>query len=382
MKCIYNGKIVLPDRVVENECLVCDRKILSITPDSAELQADGVERIDAKGAYVLPGLVDIHIHGYLGEDASDAKPEGLRTMAEGILKNGVTSFLPTTMTVSLSELTAAFEAIRSVMKPSETWAGAEILGVHAEGPFINPSKKGAQAEDHILEPYAGFVLDNLDIMRIITLAPEMDPNMRAIREIAAGSDVLISMGHTGADFSTALASVAAGVHHSTHLFNAQSPLHHRDPGVVGASLMSDEVSCELIADTFHVNPGLYKLVQRMKGEQVNLITDCTRAGGLPDGTYSLGGQPIYVKGIECRLEDGTIAGSVLKLNRAVYNYMTHAEVPLYEAVAAASFYPARAIHADERKGSLLPGRDADIVFADESMNILKVFRGGNLSYEA
>lgn len=382
MKCIYNGKIVLPDRVVENEYLIFDDKIISIEPECGKEKYPDVECIDAGGAYVIPGLVDIHIHGYLGEDASDAKPEGLKIMAEGVLKNGVTSFLPTTMTVSLAELTAAFDAIRSVMGESKTWNGAEILGVHAEGPFINPSKKGAQAADHILEPYAGFVLDNLDVMKIITLAPEMDPNMRAIREIVKNSDVLISMGHTGANFTTALAGIAAGCRHSTHLFNAQSPLHHRDPGVVGASLMSDEVSCELIADTFHVNPGLYKLVSRMKGEQVNLITDCTRAGGLPDGTYTLGGQPIYVKGIECRLEDGTIAGSVLKLNDAVYNYMQHAELPVYEAVAAASFYPARAIHVDDKKGSLLPGRDADIVFADEKMNIQKVFRGGKLSYEA
>lgn len=378
MKCIFNGKIVLPDRIVENECLVFDNKIASIQP---ERPADA-ECIDAGGAYVLPGLVDIHIHGYLGEDASDAKPEGLKIMAEGVLKNGVTSFLPTTMTVSLAELTAAFDAIRSVKEESKTWNGAEILGVHAEGPFINPSKKGAQAADHILAPYAGFVLDNLDIMRIITLAPEMDPNMRAIREIVKNSDVLISMGHTGADFSTALEGIAAGVRHSTHLFNAQSPLQHRDPGVVGASLLSDDVSCELIADTFHVNPNLYKMVWRMKGANTNLITDCTRAGGLPDGTYSLGGQPIYVKGIECRLEDGTIAGSVLKLNNAVYNFMKYAEIPLYEAVAAASYYPACAIHADDRKGSLLPERDADIVIADDTLNILKVFRGGNLSYEA
>ena len=382
MKCIYNGKIVLPDRIVENECLIFDEKIISVQPKCANDTCKDAECIDAQGAYILPGLVDIHIHGYLGEDASDAKPEGLKVMAEGVLKNGVTSFLPTTMTVSLAELTAAFNAIRSVMEESKSWNGAEILGVHAEGPFINPSKKGAQAADHILEPYAGFVLDNLDIMRIITLAPEMDPNMRAIREIVKNSDVLVSMGHTGADFSTALAGVAAGCHHSTHLFNAQSPLHHRDPGVVGASLVSDEVSTELIADTFHVNPGLYKLVYRMKGELVNLITDCTRAGGLPDGTYSLGGQPIYVKGIECRLEDGTIAGSVLKLNDAVYNYMKHADIPLHEAVAAASYQPAKAIHADDRKGSLLPGRDADIVFSDEKMNVLKVFRGGKLSYEA
>lgn len=286
------------------------------------------------------------------------------------------------MTVSLAELNKAFAAIRSCMEASKTWNGAQVLGVHAEGPFINPSKKGAQAEEHILKPYAGFVLENLDIMRLITLAPEMDEDFRAIREICASSDVLISMGHTGASYKTAREAVAAGVRHATHLFNAMTPLHHRDPGVVGAALLADEVSCELIADTFHVNPNLYPLVSKMKGDQINLITDCTRAGGLPDGTYSLGGQPIYVKGIECRLEDGTIAGSVLKLNRAVANYKKYTGLPMEKAVAAASYNPARAIHADDKKGSLLKNRDADIVFANDELDILKVYRGGKLQYEA
>lgn len=376
MKCIQNGKLVLPDRI-EEKPLYFDRTIL---PGA---QADGNrDIIDANGLYVLPGLVDIHIHGYLGEDVSDAKPDGLFIIANGILKNGVTSFLPTTMTVSLPEISAAFEAVRTCKEKSKSWDGAEILGVHAEGPFINPSKKGAQSEKHILEPYSGFVLDNLDIMRIITLAPEMDATLRCVREIAKSSDVLISMGHTDADFDTALAGVAAGVRHATHLFNAMSPLQHRNPGVVGAALLADEVSCEIIADTFHIHPALYGLVYRQKGSKLNLITDCTRAGGLPDGTYSLGGQPIFVKGIECRLEDGTIAGSVLKLNEAVRNFMKYTRAPLYAAVAAASYYPACAIREDDRKGSLLPGRDADIVLADGDMNIQKVFCKGELFYEA
>ena len=382
MRCILNGKLVYPDHVKTDAALKINEKIGEAVPDTEELRKQDLEFIDAQDAYVLPGLVDIHIHGYLDEDASDGKPEGIEKMAAGILQNGVTSFLPTTMTVSLAELNKAFAAIRECMEPSKTWCGAQVLGVHAEGPFINPSKKGAQAEEHILKPYAGFVLENLDIMRLITLAPEMDPDFRAIREIAASSGVLLSMGHTGADFNTARAGIAAGVRHATHLFNAMTPLHHRDPGVVGAALLADEVSCELIADTFHVNPNLYPMIAKMKGDQVNLITDCTRAGGLPDGTYSLGGQPIYVKGIECRLEDGTIAGSVLKLNRAVANYRQYTGLPIEAAVAAASYHPARAIHCDDKKGSLLKNRDADLVFANENMDILKVYRGGKLQYEA
>ena len=380
MQAIINGTIVLPDRAVKNQALLFDEKIVGIVPAN-EIPA-GAEIIDAEGGCVIPGLIDMHIHGYLGEDASDGSFDGLRVMAEGVAKNGVTSFLPTTMTVSYAELRAAFDQIRKGMAESvkPDWQGAQILGVNAEGPFINPGKKGAQAGENIRPGDAAFLQENLDIIRVFTIAPEMPGNMDCIRAMAGKT--LISMGHTGATFDEAHAAIEAGVGHVTHLFNAQTGLLHRDPGVVGAALTDDRVSTELIADTFHVNANLFPLVARMKGEKLVLITDCTRAGGLADGEYTLGGQPIFVKGIECRLADGTIAGSVLRLNHAVRNLLANTDLPLWEAVNAASLNPAKRIGAAESKGSLEPGKDADIAICDEAFNIRRTIVGGRSVYTA
>ena len=342
----------------------------------------GEDIFDATDCYVIPGFVDIHIHGYLGEDTCDAKPEGIKKMAYGVAENGVTAFLPTTMTVSKAQIIEALNAVRSVKEESKTWNGAEILGVHAEGPFINPSKKGAQAEENILTPDADFIIENADIIKSVTLAPEMDKNHACIKKLAAESEVLVSMGHTDASFDEAMSAAKDGVNHATHLFNAMSALAHRNPGVVGAALASDNVSVEVIADTFHINPGLYSIVAKVKGDKTVLITDCTRAGGMPDGEYDLGGQPIFLKGIECRLADGTIAGSVLKLNSAVKNVINHPDLPVYEVFNMASLNPAKAIRCSDRIGSLEAGKDADIIIADENINIIRTIKKGKTIYEA
>ncbi len=371
MKAIINGRILLPDREVVGQALLFDEVIRGI---SAEAPA-GCEVIDAERAYVSPGFVDVHIHGYLGEDASDGSPDGLKTMAEGILRNGVTSFLPTTMTVSWEELEKAFSVIREGMKESRgaDFDGAEILGCHAEGPFINPKRKGAQKEEAILPPDAERVLPHADLIRLITIAPEMPGALDCIRRLS--ESMAVSVGHTDADYLTARAAEEAGADHYTHLFNAMTGLSHREPGAVGAAL-TGKSRCELIADTFHVHPDLFPLLRACAGDRLILITDCTRAGGLGDGEYTLGGQPIFVKGIACRLKDGTIAGSVLKMNDAVRNYRDHAGAPMYEAVACASLHPAESVGMAGRKGSLLPGRDADILLMDGDCGIRKVFRRG------
>ena len=342
----------------------------------------GAKTIDACGNYVAPGLVDIHIHGYLGEDTCDAKPDGIKKMAYGVAQNGVTSFLPTTMTVAKNEIIDALNAVRSVKEESKTWDGAEIIGVHAEGPFINPNKKGAQAEENILVPDADFILENADIITSVTLAPEMDPDHKCIKKLAAESNVLVSMGHTDAKFEEAMSAARDGVNHATHLFNAMSALAHRNPGVVGAALASENVSVEVIADTFHINPGLYSIVAKVKGDKMVLITDCTRAGGMPDGEYDLGGQPIFLKGIECRLADGTIAGSVLKLNHAVRNVLANTTLPVNEVFKMASLNPATSIHCADRIGSLEAGKDADIIIADNDINIVRTIKKGRTIYEA
>lgn len=384
MKAIINGKIVMPDCLIEGKALLFDKKIAGICDVEAVMNDTSVEKNDAKGNYVAPGLVDMHIHGYLGEDASDGSADGIRKMGEGVVKNGVTSWLPTTMTVSYEELEKVFVMMRELRTESEQedYKGAQILGINAEGPFINPSKKGAQAGEHIKPADAAFIKKYADIIRVFTIAPEMPGNLEVIEEIRRDTDLQISMGHTGATYEQAMEGIAKGVGHTTHLFNAMTPLAHRDPGVVTAALGSKNVSTELIADTFHVHPGLFQLVADIKGNKLVLITDCTRAGGLPDGEYTLGGQPIFVKGIECRLADGTIAGSVLKLNNAVGNVMRNTDLPVWQVVRMASLNPAEAIGADKEKGSLCPGKDADIIIADGDFNILATYIGGNCKYTA
>ena len=378
MKQFIHGKIVLSDRVIEDGSIVFGEKIEEII--EGERIVDGAEVVDLKGATVIPGLIDLHIHGYLGADASDGDVEGVEKMAVGIAKNGVTGFLPTTMTLSYSDLEKAFDSIRQAKK-NGTVGGAEILGVHAEGPFINPAKCGAQPKEYAVTPDAEFVEKHSDIIKVLTFAPEMDTDHAVIRRIKEKTDVVISIGHTAADYDEAMASFDSGISHTTHLFNAMTTLNHRAPGVVGAALTCPCVSCELICDTFHIHPALFSMVHKLKGPKFNLITDCMRAGGLPDGVYELGGQTGYVNGIRCLLSDGVIAGSVLKLNEAVRNAYKYG-LTLSEAVNAASLNPASVLGLENERGSLEVGKRADIVICDAEFNIQKVYRGGSEIFNA
>lgn len=379
MKCIINGKIILPNKVIENMAILFDDRIRKIVP-MGEVELSEYEVIDAQGNYVAPGLVDIHIHGYLGEDVSDGNVNGIKKMAQGLVENGVTSWCPTTMTVSMEEINKAFDCVRQVKNSSEYY-GAKILGVNSEGPFINPAKKGAQAEEHILRPDGDFILKNKDIIRLFTVAPEVDGALECIEKVSSESDITVSMGHTNATYEEANEGIKSGVTHTTHLFNAMTALMHRNPGVVGAALSNDNVSCELIADTFHVNKGLFSLVSKIKGDKLCLITDCIRAGGMPDGDYTLGGQPVKKQGIQCLMPDGTIAGSVLKLNDAVNNLYSNTDLTIFQAVDCASINPAKAVSADGEIGSLEEGKKADIIIADSEFAIMMTIIDGEVRYK-
>ena len=380
MKAAVNGKIILKDRVVEGFALLFSDVIEGIIPE--DKLPEGIEKIDAKGGYISPGLIDMHIHGYLGCDVCDGTKESIRTISKGLLANGVTAYLPTTMTVAMSVIKQSLEVCRSLKEESLDWDGSAILGVHAEGPFISESKKGAQNPEYILKPDAAFVKEYADIIKVISLAPETDTeDFSAIREITRDTDVVISMGHTSADYDTAMRSTAVGVKHATHLFNAMTPLAHRAPGVVGAALNAD-VSCELIADTFHVSTALYDMLFKLKGRKLCFITDCLPAGGLPYGEYTLGGAKIIYNDIVCRLEDGTVAGSVLPLNKGVWNVYTNSTIPLNECVNCASLNPATTLGVADKKGSLEVGKDADIIITDPEFKVTKTIIGGKIKYEA
>ena len=380
MKAVVNGKIILKDRIIEGSALLFSDVIEGILPVD-KIPADA-EIIDANGGYVSPGLIDLHIHGYLGCDVCDGTRESIRTISEGIIANGVTGYLPTTMTVDMKVIKQSLEVCRELKEESKTWNGSTILGVHAEGPFISESKKGAQDAKYILKPDASFVKEYADIIKVISLAPETDTeDFAAIREIRRDTDVVISMGHTSADYDTAMKSTNVGVRHATHLFNAMTPLAHRAPGVVGAALNAD-VSVELIVDTFHVSTELYDMLFKLKGRKLCFITDCLPAGGLPYGEYTLGGAKIVYRDIVCRLEDGTVAGSVLPLNKGVWNVYTNSNIPLNECVNCASLNPATTLGIADRKGSLEVGKDADVVITDAEFKVLKTIIGGEIRYEA
>ena len=380
MKAIINGRILLPAAEVRGKALLYDQRIIGLTDEETAL-SQATEIIDARGAYVAPGLIDAHIHGYNGNDASDADPDGIRRMAEGVLKNGVTSFLPTTLTVAWDVLETVCDQMRELRKESRQpdFMGAEILGVHLEGPFVNPKKKGAQNEQYILPPDAEKLLPLADIVRAVTFAPEMPGGDQFIRTLREKTDIALSMGHTNATFDQAMAAIGLGVTRVTHLFNAMTPLHHRDPGVVGAALNSG-VYTELIADTFHVDKGLYPMLARAKGRKLVIITDALRSAGMPDGEYEIGGQSFVLKGIQCKLKDGTIAGSVLKLNQGVRNFRDYANVPLYAAVRCASLSAAESVGLAATKGSLETGKDADVILLDEDCNVLRAIVRGVCKY--
>ena len=380
MVAIKNCKLVLENSVVEGKAILYTDKIEGIV-DEKNIPCTA-EVIDAEGGYVTPGFIELHIHGYLGKDVCDASVESMRIISKGLLENGVTGYLPTTMTVDMKVIQGAIDACRTLMNEEGDFDGSTILGVHAEGPFISESKKGAQDARYILKPDAEFVKKNADVIRVITLAPEEDTeNFDAIREMAEKTNVVVSMGHTSADFETAMASTKAGVKHTTHLFNVMTPLTHRAPGVVGAAFASD-VSCELIVDTYHVNAALFEMVYKLKGRKMCAITDCLPAGGLPEGEYTLGGAKIIYRDNICRLEDGTIAGSVLRLNKGVWNIYKNSNIPLNECVNCASLNPATTLGIADKKGSLEVGKDADIVILDNEFNVRKTIIGGKIKYES
>ena len=373
MKCIINGTLLMKDGPLTGKALLFDDKIRALT----DIVPSDAEVIDAAGGCVSPGLIDVHCHGFMGWDASHGSLDELRQMSRRAAQTGVTAWLPTTMTLDWPVLERCFAAIRRAQAESLSpdWRGAQVLGVHAEGPFISPKRKGAQSESAIQRPNAEKLRPWADVIRLLTLAPERDGATDCIRD-AQAMGIAVSMGHTDATYEQALAGIEAGVTHATHTFNAMPPLNHREPGAVGAALSDDRVYCELICDTFHVHPSLFGLMARQKPGRLVLITDSIASAGLPDGPHDQMGATVIVDGIRCRFPDGTIAGSALTLDRAVRNFRKYTRLPLWQVVHMAALCPAMSIGVDAYKGSLDPGKDADILITDPDFNVRATFVRG------
>ena len=367
---ILNGTIITPFQYLQDRMVMIEKgKIVTITDRKEDLSIlENVEVIEARDKYIVPGFIDIHVHGGGGADVMDGEYESIKKIATTHSQSGTTAFLPTTMTMSKEMI---IKSLRSVNEAKIKGTGAaEILGVHLEGPYINPEKKGAQREEDIegcsTEEFLAFNQASGNLIRLVTIAPEMPGAIELIRWLHR-QGMIVSAGHTNATYQQMQETIHAGLTHITHLFNAMRGLHHREPGVVGAALTEPGLTTEVIADGIHIHPIILKMIHQMKGAgKVILVTDAMKATGLPEGIYDLGGQEVMVKGEQAKLQDGTLAGSVLTMNKAVHNMVTKVGIPLTEALQMASYSPAKLLDIADKKGTLEPDKDADIVILNKN----------------
>lgn len=380
MKTIIHGTVIITPRgALTGYALVFEERILGILPEDAA-QGEVGRHIHRSGTLV-PGFIDIHIHGGTGYDVMDATEQALEAIAQGMIHTGTTAFLATTMTMAQADIERAIEAVRVYQPKSEQdLKAASILGVHLEGPFINPDYKGAQAPEHIQKPTPDWIMPHLDVVKMITFAPEMDENF-AFTKAMQSTDVVLSIGHSGSDYETALEAYVQGVHHVTHCFNACTGLHHRKPGVVGAAL-AKPFSVDIITDGIHIHPGFIGPFVHLKGvEHTVLITDAMRAALMPEGTYDLGGQTVVVEEGACRLENGVLAGSIHTTEHALQNMLRLTNFTYVEISKMLSENPAKLLGCFDERGSLDPGKWADMVLLDADHTVCTVYKRGHVAYE-
>ncbi|MBD8588534.1 N-acetylglucosamine-6-phosphate deacetylase [Peribacillus castrilensis] len=364
---------------------VVDGKIAEVGPVSQYKQDDDAKVITLSPDYqVIPGAIDIHIHGASNSDAMDATHDALSTMAKTLPKEGTTSFLATTMTQSTQAIESALLNAGKYIE-NQTQEHAEIVGIHLEGPFISPARKGAQPEDYIVDPDVTLFKKWQEMaenqIKLVTLAPEQ-PNGLDLAAHLRGTGVVASIGHSDATYDQIDEAIQAGTTHVTHLYNGMRGLHHREPGVLGAAYLRDELYVELIADGIHCRPEMIKLAyNQITSERMILITDSLRAKWLEKGTYDLGGQPVNVDETKATLSDGTLAGSILKMNDAIKNTMKYTDCSMTDIIKMTAENPAKQLRIFDRKGSIQVGKDADLVILNDRLDVEMTFCRGNLAFK-
>ncbi len=372
MRAIINAKFLVDDTTLENKILLFDNNIIGFADEVPE----GVESLDAKGAYVSAGFIDLHIHGSGGADVMDATPEALEKLSATLVQTGTTSFLATTMTMSTSDID---NALQNIQTHASEVSGANILGIHLEGPFINVLKHGAQDKEYVQKANFALIENYMNEVKMITLAPEIKGSEDFVKRLTKEyPHIILSIGHSDASYEESKESFSWGVSHATHLFNAMNAYHHREPGIVGAVFDSD-VTCDIIPDLIHTHASALELVQTVKKEKFMLVTDAMRAGCMVCGTYDLGGRQVVVSEGKAVLEDGTLAGSVLKMNEALLNMKVYTSMTLPELVNAVTKIPAQKLAV--KKGELKAGYDADIVIFDEDFSIITTIVDGKVKYQ-
>jgi N-acetylglucosamine-6-phosphate deacetylase len=382
---IVGGTVVTPSGAIEDGVVLAeDGRIAFVGPRSDGQPEPGSTVVDAAGCFVVPGLIDTHVHGSHGDDVTAADPEGIRRVSRALLRYGTTSWLPSTVSVEHESLLRCLEACVEAGRNPEP--AAEILGVHVEGPFINPRKRGAHPERVLRDPDHDQCREYLraapGMMKIMTLAPELPGGLELVR-LLADNGVIPSLGHSEADYATALEAIDAGATHATHLYNAMPALHHRQPNLTTACLNEPAIRAELILDGVHVAPEMARLAARAKGARgIVLVTDALAAVGCPDGTYVLGDLEVRVSGASCTLPDGTIASSMLTMNYALRNMIEFTGAGVVEAAHAASLLPAELCGAADRKGSLEVGKDADVAVLAADFSVRTTISRGEIAYQA
>lgn len=331
----------------------------------------------SEDCYLIPGLIDLHIHGAAGHDVMDGEVQGLFEISEALATEGVTGFLATTMTAHHERISAVMKTIATAMTHAN---GSAILGIHLEGPFISAVKMGAQLGDEIKLPDMQLVSEWQHLakgaIKLMTIAPELPHATELIQQLKE-LGIVVSVGHTNATYAETNLAIAAGCSHATHLFNAMRGIHQREPGAVGALMLAENVNAELIVDGLHLHPAIVEMVLRVKGkDKLLLVTDAMRAKCLGDGEYDLGGQMVAVRANVATLSNGTLAGSTLRMPQAIKNMVQFTQCSLADAIDMASFNPARILGIDNKKGSIAAGKDADLVVMNPAFEVIMTMRAG------
>lgn len=381
---LKNAKIVLEDRVIEGDILTADGIIRDIIEKGSSVKPEALEvenSIDLDGKYVVPGFIDVHIHGSNGADAMDGTAEALKTISSYVATKGTTKFLATTLTSSKEELINVLK-IAAELQNKEI-DGATIFGVHMEGPYFDIEYKGAQNEKYMKPATEKEIKEYLDVkpglVKLMSLSPHTEESIKTIKFLRENG-VIVSVGHSAAKFNDVMKAIEAGLSHSTHTFNGMRGINHREPGVAGAALISDKVNAEVIFDKVHIHPEIVRLMLKAKGtDKVVCITDAMAATGLPNGDYKLGELDVYVKDGQARLKSNdSLAGSVLTLDKAFRNVI-ELGYPIYEAVKVTSTNAAKEFGLNA--GVIEIGKEADFAILDNSYNVDMTIVNGNIKYQ-